>query len=148
MYRKVAAALVVALGLALALASCGGSGTTTVSRAELVSRLETACTTAAAQTHGREQARREMKSYLSIIIANQKYVLSRVGNLETTGAAKPVFDNFKSVMRSRLAALERVSGASSSQFQSTLARERPLISASGPKTHEALVELGARHVCI
>lgn len=145
MHRTVAATLVAAL--ALVLASCGGSEVTTVSRAELVHRLETACLAGQRVTREHMHGRTAL-TYLNAVIANQRYVLKRIGNLETTGPAKAVFDGFKDVMRKRLAALERVSGASRADFQRVVAQERPLITASGPKTHAALVALGAKHVCL
>ncbi|HEX4804387.1 MAG TPA: hypothetical protein VFU94_00680 [Conexibacter sp.] len=144
MYRTVAAALVMAL--ALALAGCGGSEITTVSRAELVHRLETACLTAQRLTLTAPP--RDPRRYLEVIITNQKYVLGRIGNLETTGPAKAVFDGFKTTIRQRLVAYERIVAASRADFWRVVAQERPLISASGPKTHAVLVALGARHVCL
>lgn len=145
MHRTVAAALVAAL--ALALASCGGAETKTVSRAELVHRLETACLAGQRLTFAAHRPR-DPRAYLDIYITDQKYVLKRVGNLETTGPAKAVFDGFKDLMRRRLAALERIVSSSRADFWRVTAQERPLIYASGPKAHAALVALGARHVCI
>ncbi len=146
MYRKVAAALVAAL--ALTLASCGGSGTTTVSRAELVQRLNTACLAGQRVIRERMHGQRDATAYLNAVIADQKYVLSKVGNLETTGPAKAVFDGFKDVMRRRLVALERDASASRADFARVTAQEEPLISASGARTHAALVALRAPHVCL
>lgn len=145
MYRTVAAALVVAL--ALALASCGGSGTTTVTRAELVRRLETTCLAAQDVTREQMHGQRTATAFLHAIIANQKYVLKHVGNLETSGPSKAVFDRYKDTVRQRLAALERVASASRADYPRVLAKERLVIGATGPRSFEALVALGAKHVC-
>lgn len=146
MHRTVAAALVAAL--ALALASCGGSETRTVSRAELVHRLETACLAGQSVIHEHLRGRRDAIRYLNAIIAGQKYVLKQIGDLETTGRAKAVFDGLKDTMRRRLPELERVASASRADFQRTAAEEEPLISPSGRRVHAALVALDAKHVCI
>lgn len=161
MHRTVAAAL--AAALALALASCGGSGTrtaggtaaaetataeapATLSRAELVRRLETACLAGSHMTY-KAHPPRDPRAYARLILVNERYVLKRVGNLETTGPAKAVFDGYKHALRKEVAALERVVSAPSHGFWSVVAKERPVISASGLKTHEAILALHARHVC-
>jgi len=147
MYRTIAAALVAALTVALA--SCGGTETTTVSRAELVHRLETACLAGQRVTHEHLHGGRPRNAteFLNAIITSQRFVLKRIGNLETRGPAKAVFDGLKDIMRRRLAALERVASAPRADFQRMVAQERPRIDV-GTRTHAALVALGARHVCM
>jgi hypothetical protein len=109
MHRKVAAALVAAL--ALGIASCGGSETTTLSRAELVRRVELACREGQREVEKRGRASRgrgDQSSFIDAILAGQQIVMDRIDNLDTSGAARADFETFKDGLQARLDAIERV----------------------------------------
>jgi hypothetical protein len=110
MHRKVAAAIVAAL--ALAVASCGGSEKTTLDRAALVRRVELAC------REGQRASEREAKKSratdgfnFDALLVGQRTVVDKIEDLDTTGAAKRDFDTFKDGMRTRLDLIERVASA-------------------------------------
>jgi len=147
MHRKVAAALVVAL--ALALASCGGGQKTeTVSRAQLISRLEAACLA------GQREARRQMRegggevAFAQAILANLKTISDKVANLETTGPEKALFDTYKATLPTRIEALEKIVSADRGDRQHVIETQRVVIGAAGSKGHDAFLRLGARHFCV
>jgi acyl-CoA reductase-like NAD-dependent aldehyde dehydrogenase len=147
MHRKVAAALIAALTLALA--SCGGGQKTeTVSRAQVVSRLEAACL--AGQREARKQAQRGSgrEVFLHAIIANLRTIRDKVGNLETSGSGKAAFDSYKETVRARLDAFERIAAAGRADQPRVIRAERSVIGAGGQRAHAAIVRLGAEHVCI
>jgi len=147
MHRTVAAALVAAL--ALALASCGGSEKTqTVTRAELISRLESACL-AGQRAAGRETSGKTgQRAFLTALLVYQKLVIDRVGTLETVGAAKADFDAYKDVVRSRLVVLERIAAASNGDLARSLRAAKPQLEALSTRAQVTFHRLGARHVCI
>src|SRR5215207_2754564 len=110
MHRKVAAALVVAL--ALGIASCGGGQKTeTVSRAQLINRLETACLAGAREARKQAQEGGGVTAGAEMYLVNLKKIDDEVGNLETTGRAGRDFDVYKDAVRRRLDAFERIVSA-------------------------------------
>jgi hypothetical protein len=147
MHRKVAAALVAAL--ALGVASCGGGQKTeTVSRAQLIGRLEAACLA------GQREARRQFKAgrgqvvFVQGILANLKAINDKVRNLETTGPEKRLLDTYKATLQPRIDALEKIAAADGADRQKVIAAQRGVIGEAGEKGHAAFLQLGARHVCI
>jgi len=101
MHRTVAAALVAVL--VLALASCGGAESLT--RAELVRRIEAACNTAQAQMRARGGG--EQGSFLAAIAASQRVVVKTVSKLHPPDASKADFETFKQGLEQRLAVFTR-----------------------------------------
>src|SRR5437868_14191927 len=91
MHRKIPAALVVAL--ALGLTSCGGGDRTeTVGRAQLISRLESACLAGQREAGRRMRAGREPIIYAKAYIAEFKIVDERAAHLESTSPGQGSFD--------------------------------------------------------
>jgi hypothetical protein len=143
MHRKVAAALVAAL--ALAVASCGGSETTTLSRAELVRQVEVACREG--QREGQKQARASRGSagsgaFIDAVLANQKLVMERIDDLETSGAAKADWETFRSGMQTRLDAIERVAAADRADQQRVIRSVQSELEAVGRRMDAAARSLG------
>lgn len=146
MRRTIATATIVAL--ALALASCGGSEKTeTVSKRNAVGRLEAACL--AGQQAGRKQfeGRGGRMAYLDAIRVNLETIQDRLKDVEVSGRRKADFNAYKATLQKRLDAIARIRSASSSERQRVIVAERPTISTAGTDAHEAIVRLGARHVC-
>jgi len=114
MHRKVVAALLAVL--ALGVASCGSSETT-VTRAQLVSRIERACRVAqqaAQQQIGRAQAsaRRSGAALAEALVNYQRYVLARVEHVKSSDAtAQSDLTAMKAASRERLAMVERARAA-------------------------------------
>jgi hypothetical protein len=147
MRRKVAAAL--AAVLVLGLASCGGSQRTeTVSRAQVVSRLEAACVAGAREGKRHWQARDGRVAYVEAIVVEMKTIMDQVEHLETTGRAKADFDAYKATLRTRIAAAERITSADAADVPQAVRAAEPAISAGSLRGHAAIVRLGARHICI
>lgn len=121
MHRKVAAALVAVL--ALGIASCGSSEKT-LTRAQLVSRIELACRQGQqAMTKAGRQARGaagEPGRFVAGVLAGQRVVLERIEGITTSGSAKSEFDALKQGMKQRLALIERVQKAGRANFQSAI----------------------------
>lgn len=145
MRRKVSAALVVAL--ALALAGCGGSGITTVGRAEAVKRLEAACRAGTLEARRMSRSGNGRDSAVEAVRANLETILSRIDKLETSGAAKADFDTYKDALRTRLDVLGRIRSAGADR-QKVLAAEQPRLERATERAFAAMGRLGATHVCI
>lgn len=108
MHRKVAVAI--AAALALTVASCGGSETTTLSRAALVKRVETACR--AAQDASMRQARAtRTPDPIGALKAGQRVLMEKIDKLEGSGAARADFDSYKDGVKARFEAIEKVMAA-------------------------------------
>lgn len=121
MHRKVAAAFVAVL--ALGIASCGSSEQT-LSKADLVSRIQLACregkravTRASSEARG---AAGEPGRFVAGVVADQRMVLKRIEGVTTSGSAKSDFDALKQAMQQRLALIERVQKAGTANFRSTI----------------------------
>lgn len=147
MHRKVAAALVVAL--AHGLAGCGGGQKTeTVSRAQLISRLESACLAGQREARQRLRGRMGQIIYAKAIIAELKTIDDRVGNLETTGSEKALFDTYKASLPTRIEALEKIVAADRADRPQVIKTQALVIGPAGRKGNVAFRRLGARHVCL
>jgi len=147
MHRMVAAALVAAL--ALVLASCGGGEKTqTVSRAEVVRRLESACRAGQREAVRQNQGRRGPIAFANAAHANLETVLDQIGDLETTGRSRADFDAYKAAVRVRLPALERIISADGADRQRVIAREEAIIRPATARGYDAIGRLGAEHVCL
>jgi hypothetical protein len=147
MHRKVAAALVAAL--ALGVASCGGGQKTeTVSRAQLISRLEAACRVGQAEAKAQMKAGRGQAVFVQAILANLKAINDKVKNLETTGSEKVLFDTYKATLPTRIEALEKIASADRADQQQVIKTQRVVIGTAGERGHAAFLHLGARHICI
>jgi hypothetical protein len=113
MHRTVAAALVAAL--ALGVASCGGSEET-LTRAELTSRIETACREAQkiAQKKMRASARSSEgnSSFLVGILTAQRTLMQRIEDLNPSDAQKANFAAYKRAIQQRTAMFARLDGLS------------------------------------
>jgi hypothetical protein len=148
MHRTVAAALLAALTLGLA--GCGGGEQTeTVSRAQLVSRLDAACV--AGQRASREETQGgsgSQDAFLQGLRANMTTILDDVGSLEASGAARAPFSAYKDSVRTRLDEVERVAAAQGADRQRAIRAAQPVMSAATDRAHAAIVRLGARHDCI
>ena len=141
MHRKIAAAIVAVL--ALALASCGGSEKTTLSRAALVRRVELACREGQRIT---ERAVREARSAdgfnLDAMRAGQEAILDKIEDLDTSGAARADFDGFKDGMRERLEAIEEVAAADRADQARVLRSVQTEATAAGRRIEVAVRSLG------
>ena len=147
MHRKVAAALVVAL--ALGLASCGGGQKTeTVSKAQLISRLEAACLAGTREAQRQAQQRGSVKAQIETFLVNLKKIDDGVGNLETTGRAGADFDTYKDTVERRIDAFERIVAAEGADQAHLIREKRAMIGTTSIRGREAIFALGARHVCI
>ncbi len=105
MHRKVAAALVAAL--ALGVASCGGSEET-LTRAQVVRRIETACRTAQERTEkATRQARGE--NFLAAILLGQRQLTRDVEELEGSDDVADALDSLKSSLADRTEVIASVS---------------------------------------
>lgn len=146
MHRKVAAALLAVL--ALGVASCGSSETT-VTRAQLVSRLETACR--AAQRTAQQQlarasasAKRSGAGLVAALEGYERYVLGRVEHVRVSNAgAQRDLATFKETARQRLALIERVRAAGGN-MQRAIAAKQAQIEAATRREQAALSGLGVR----
>jgi hypothetical protein len=107
MHRTVAAALVAAL--ALAVASCGGAEPLT--RAQLVSRIEVACREGQRAVQRRGGAGKGPIGFVAAVIAGQRVVVNRIGDLKAPDASKDDFNAFKEGIKQRLALVEKVETA-------------------------------------
>lgn len=142
MHRKVAAALIAAL--ALAVAGCGGSEET-LTRAQLVRRIETACKEG--QRAGSKQVRatrgsETQASYVAALLTSQKTELDALDNVKATGAAKADFEAFKQGVKARMDAMERVTSADRANLQSALTAATPAAEAAARKVEIAARRLG------
>jgi predicted ATPase len=131
--------------LALGIAGCGGSGTTTLSRAELVRRVELACREAGREVEKRTRASRgssDQSSFVDAIVAAQTIVVDKIDNLDTSGAAKADFQAFKDGMQARLDAIERVAEADRADQARAIRAAQPALEASSRRAQVAARRLG------
>jgi hypothetical protein len=141
MYRTVAAALVAVL--ALGVASCGGSGTTTLTRAELVRRVEVACREGQRASQKVTRASAGGRSaFIQAILASQRTVMDRLEDLEASDAAKTDFAAFKSGVQTRLSLIQRVASADSGDQQRAMEAVRAKAEAATRRVTEAARRLG------
>lgn len=126
MHRKVAVALVAAL--ALAVASCGGSESETLTGAALVRRIETVCREGQREA-GRQMrdpsASRDQTAFVDAVLAGQKVIADRLDDVDTTGAAKADYEAFKEAVQARIDAIERVASVDRADFQRALRAVQP-----------------------
>lgn len=143
MHRKVAAALVAVL--ALGIASCGSSEKT-LTRAQLVSRIELACRQGkqAMARPGREVtgAAGEQGHFIAAVLAGQRVVLDRLKGVTTSGSAKSDFDALKQGMQQRLDVIARVQKAGRAKLQSAIRAAQPEAEAVTRKVQAAETALG------
>jgi hypothetical protein len=141
MHRKVAAALVAAL--ALAVASCGGSEET-LTRAQLVRRIETACREG--QNEARKQSRGartgDQTAFVAALLAGQNAELDALDGVNATGAAKADFEAFKEGVQERIDAIERVASADRADFQRAMRDAQAPAEAASRKVVAATRSLG------
>ena len=137
MHRKVAAALVVA--------GCGSS-TESVTRAELVRRIEVACRQAQrqAETSTRERGGSQNDQQLRFVTAlrdAQKKVLDDIDGLEPPDAAKSDFETFKQSVEDRLELIEQVTSDGADNVATAIRsvqREVASVSERGQRSARAL----------
>jgi len=139
MHRKVAVAI--AAALALTVASCGGSETTTLSRAALVKRVETACR--AAQDASRRQARAtRTPDPIRALAAGQRTLMEKIEKLEGSGAAKADFDSYKEGVKARFDAIEKVVAAPRADRARVIRSVQAEATDAGTKMQTAAQRLG------
>jgi cytosine/adenosine deaminase-related metal-dependent hydrolase len=143
MHRKVAVALVAAL--ALAVASCGGSESETLTRAQLVRRIETACKEG--QREGTKQARASggangQQAFIAALLAGQKKELDALNNVKSADAAKADYEAFKEGVQARVAVIERVASADIAHFASIVRAAQPTAEAISKRVEAAIRRLG------
>ncbi len=118
MHRKVAAALVAAL--ALGVASCGGSESLT--RAELVNRIEAACRQAGQRTQQEQRAARgDETSFFTALVAGQREMVERVEGLEAPDELADEVDTIKTGLADRTEMIASVAEASRAEQQRAMA---------------------------
>lgn len=142
MHRKVAAALVAAL--ALGVASCGGSEET-LTRAQLVSRIEQAC------KDGQAESQRQMRAsgrsagtsgFIEAALAGQKTELEAIDDFKVPDAAKADYENFKAGVQARVDAIERAASADRADIQRAMRSVQAEAEAAGRKVEAAVRNLG------
>ena len=120
MHRKVAAALVAAL--AVGIASCGGSESEPLSRAQLVERIELACREAQRRAQARVNAERGAgRGFFTILAAVQRQIDERLDELEPPDGASSAFETFKQGMSERTELTERLEGLRDEQLSRAIA---------------------------
>ena len=140
MHRKVAAALVAAL--ALAVTSCGGSEET-LSGAQLVRRIETACREGTRAGARQVRAERDsQETFLAALVTGQKAELDALDGVNATDADKADYEAFKEGVQARIDTLERVSAADRADFQAALRDATPAAEAAARRIREAARSLG------
>jgi len=121
MHRKVAAALVAAL--ALVGAGCGSSETLT--RAELVRRIETACRQGQAQVQASTRARGGSQSaqqvrFVTALRDSQQSFVDTLDDLEPPDAAKSDFEAFKQSIEARAELIDDVASAGAGKIDQAM----------------------------
>jgi hypothetical protein len=144
MHRKVAVAI--AAALALTVASCGGSGTTTLNRAELVRRVEVACRDAQTAATRKARAGGRTPDPVAALQAGQKALVERLEDLNASGAAKADFADYKAGLNDRLDAINKVLAASRADRSKAIRSVEAEATAAGRKMEAAARRLGL-HSC-
>jgi len=139
MHRKVAVAI--AAALALTVASCGGSETTTLGRAALVKRVETACKAAQAAAVRETRATRTPDPMVALHVG-QRVLVKQLEDLEGSGAAKADFDAYKEGIRARFDAIDKVASASRADRPRVLRSVQADATAANRKLEAAARRLG------
>lgn len=140
MHRKVAAAIVAVL--ALALASCGGTETTTLGRAALVRRVELACRNAQRVAERAMRAGERSGNPFAGLQAGQGSLADKLEKLDASGGAKDDFDAYKEGIRIRLDAVNRVVSAPRADQQRVLRSVQAEVTAAGRRIEVAARRLG------
>jgi len=140
MHRKVAAAIIAAL--ALAVASCGGSETTNLERPELIRRVELACRDAGRASE--RQSRADSSNPYEAMRAGQKILVARLERLDGSGDTKDAFNAYKDGVRARLDALEKVASAPRSEQPRVLRSVQKDAVVAGRKIGAAVDRLGLK----
>lgn len=144
MHRKVAAALVAVL--ALALAGCGGSEQTSLTRAELVRRVEQACRDA--QRVGQRAARQArgeatgIAAFIQAALAGQRAITDRIEDYTTSGEAKADFEAFKDSMQARVEAIDRIASADRADQQRVIREVQADLDDAARRAQDAAASLG------
>jgi len=139
MHRKVAAAIIAAL--ALAVASCGGSETTTLDRAELIRKVELACKAAGQTTERQTRAEGSANPYKALG-SGQRLLAARLEKLDGSGDLKDAFNRYKEGVRTRLDALEKVASAPRQDRARVLRTVQKEAVAAGRQIGAAVEKLG------
>ena len=142
MHRKVAAAIVAAL--ALAVASCGGSERTTLDRAELIRQVELACRAAGQKTEQQSRGRGASSNPYGALRDGQRLLADRLEQLEGSGGQKEAFNAYKEGVRTRLDAIEKVASAPRAEQPRVLRSVRREAIASGRQIEAAVERLGLK----
>jgi hypothetical protein len=142
MHRKVAAALVAAL--ALAVASCGGSEET-LTRAQLVNRIEQAC------RDGQLESQRQMRAagrsggtsaFIDAVLAGQRQELDAIDDFKVPDAAKADYEALKAGVQDRVEAIERAASADRADIQRAMRSVQAEAEAAARKIEGAARGLG------
>lgn len=123
MYRTIAAALVAAA--VLGVASCGGTEAT-ITRAQLVEKIDAACTAARETTQKATRSTgTEVAGYLAGLIAGRRALLKQIDGLNPAAAAdKQDLEGFKKGEQERLAMFESYRGKAGAELQTAVAANR------------------------
>lgn len=141
MHRKIAAAIVAVL--VLAVAGCGGSEKTTLGRAALVRRVELACQEGQRVMERAARAARSSEGFnFDAMIAGQEAVLDKLDELDTSGAAKADFDALQEGMKGRLEALQEVASADRADRARAMRSVQADATAAGTRIETAVRSLG------
>lgn len=141
MHRKVAAALVAAL--ALAVASCGGSDEQQLSGPALARRIETVCREAQRRAQARLRSSRsdDETAYVAVLVAVQREISEQLGEIEPADGASSNFDAFKQAMDERTELFERLDSVDRAQLQRTMENIEEEANAVGERLRRASDQL-------
>ncbi|MGN6189618.1 MAG: hypothetical protein ACTHOE_12025 [Conexibacter sp.] len=142
MHRKVAAAIVAVL--VLAVAGCGGTETTTLSKAALVRRVELACRAGQSKAEQFLRADGRSENPFAGLQAGQRIVIEKIEKLEGSGSAKADFDTFKEALRARLDAVNKVVAAPRADKVRVLRSVQREAIAAGTRIETSARRLGIR----
>jgi hypothetical protein len=138
MHRKVAAALVAAL--ALGVASCGGSETLT--RAELVDRIEAACRQAQRLAQQDARAGGRETNFFAAIVAGQRALVKSVEGLEAPDELSEDVDRLKAGLAQRVDLVADLADMPESEQQRALAAVNDEIESTTRDVEGAFRRLG------
>lgn len=141
MHRKVAATLVAVL--AFGIASCGGSEET-LTRAELVRRVELACRQGQQEAQKAARAARgdDGGAFFEGLLAGQKAVMDRIDDFTASGAAKADFEALKDGIQVRLDAIEDVVAADRADRERAIRSVQADVEAASRRAAAAARRLG------
>lgn len=141
MHRKVAAALVAAL--ALGVASCGGSDSEPLSRAQLGRKLQAACAEARRRAEAQLRASRDGESaFVTMLISAQRSIAERIDEVEPSDAVQAQYDALKQAADERLELLESLESLEGRELERAMVRIEGEANASTQRLQRAAEAIG------